>query len=73
MLGMDATRFVELSRPGYARALDEYARLEYPREDPRTVELLARATAGRRTRRVPIRIRLLRWLRGAFPRSAANP
>lgn len=73
MLGMDATRFAELSRPGYALALDEYARLEFPREDPRTVSVLARAAAGATPPRVPVLLRLFRWLGRLGRGAAANP
>ena len=55
MFGMPTTRIAELSRPDYARDLAEYARLEYPSEDARTVLLQAlaaeRATTGVRRRR----------------------
>jgi len=43
MFGIPSARIAEMSRPDYARELDAYARLEYPREDPRTVSLLALA------------------------------
>jgi hypothetical protein len=39
MFGFPDARISEMSRPNYLRDLAEYARLEYPEEDPRTVGL----------------------------------
>jgi hypothetical protein len=39
MFGFPDARLAEKSRPNYTRDLEEYARLEYPQEDPRTVSL----------------------------------
>jgi hypothetical protein len=45
MFGIPTTRIAELSRPNYARDVAEYARLEHPQEDARTVILLVLAAA----------------------------
>jgi hypothetical protein len=43
MFEVPNVRAAERSRPNYARELDEYARLEYPREDVRTISSQALA------------------------------
>jgi hypothetical protein len=45
MFAIPIARIAELSRPDYARETAEYARLEYPHEDARTVILQAIAAA----------------------------
>jgi hypothetical protein len=58
MWGVIGPRIAELSRPDYARDLAEYARLEYPREDVRTVRLQAIEAARDRTPPGPWWLRL---------------
>ena len=41
MFGVPSTRIAELSRPNYAHEVEEYARLEHPQEEARTILLLA--------------------------------
>lgn len=50
MFGLPNTRLAELSRADYDRNLTEFARLEYPREDPRSIltQALRAAPASRR-------------------------
>jgi hypothetical protein len=72
MFGIYQAHLVEPSRPSYHRELDEYARLEYPLEDPRTVSLLALAAAKRRERRARPRFWLFRWFHAPSPRTAGK-
>lgn len=62
MFGYHERRIAEMSRSGYARDLAEYARLEYPTEDPRTVSLQAREAASS-PRPGRGRSRFLEWFR----------
>ena len=41
MFGLPSTRLAELSRPDYDRNLTEFARLEFPHEDPRSIRAQA--------------------------------
>lgn len=53
MFGIPTTRAAELSRPDYPRELAEFARLEYPLEDVRTLfrQVLAAQEKSRTTSR----------------------
>ncbi len=60
MLGYHEARVAERSRPNYTPELMEYARLEFPHEDPQSVTLLAIAVAKEKTRPVHRRFRFFR-------------
>ncbi len=60
MFGIPNARIAELSRPDYTPDLAEFARLEYPREEPRAVVAQALAAVGPPAPRHRFRLRFLR-------------
>jgi hypothetical protein len=60
MFGIPDARVAEKSRPNYFRDLAEYARLEYPQEDPRTVSLQFLESVGKPPKPAHRRFRFLR-------------
>ena len=63
MFGIPATRIAELSRPEYSQELAEYARLEFPHEDARSV--LGQALAADRAAKALVRKRFRLFRRPA--------
>jgi hypothetical protein len=60
MLGYQEARLAERSRPNFTPELAEFARLEYPREDPRTVGQLVVASVENAMKRPRWRFRFSR-------------
>ncbi|MGC2289183.1 MAG: hypothetical protein WA688_04930 [Thermoplasmata archaeon] len=61
MFAIPNSRIAEMSRPNFARQLDEYARLEYPREDAISVRQLALEAVKESPAPPRVGFRFFRW------------